>query len=184
MAATHWLRSEFHNIPEELRPDLDSLPEFAAFFSTYLTSSFDVVYSTGGRWRSLAPRYCRCDICVRIINASHLRGKKLHKVDKRQANWLMVERLLCFGNERDWKIDESTAVAIVTAKETRRYAAYVAYGYWLIQRLEGKSDGPAILALWRLIAWDPRGGARRGFKLQLEDFKIAEDRILSAIYQA
>jgi hypothetical protein len=48
-------------------------------------------------------------------------------------------------------------------------------------RLSGQSDGPAILALWRLIGWDPRGGVRQGFTLKLDDFKIAEQNLLAAM---
>jgi hypothetical protein len=73
---------------------------------------------------------------------------------------------------------------IVAAQETRRSAAYIAYGHWLIRRLSGDSDGSAILALWRLIAWDTRGGMRQGFKLQLDQFKVEEEHVLAAIRNA
>jgi hypothetical protein len=43
------------------------------------------------------------------------------------------------------------------------------------------SDGPAILALWRLIAWDPRGGMRPNFELKLDDFRAAEGQLLDAM---
>lgn len=62
--------------------------------------------------------------------------------------------------------------------------AYIAYGYSLIGRLKGETEGPAVLALWRIIAWDPRGGMRRGFKLKLSDFKLAKRTILEAIREA
>ena len=96
----------------------------------------------------------------------------------------MVERLLHLAHENGMEITEPFAVQLVNDQSTRRSAAYVAYGYWLIQRLVGESDGPAILALWRLIAWDPRGGMRPGFSLELDDFKLAEDQLLEAIKDA
>lgn len=93
----------------------------------------------------------------------------------------MIECLLQLAAEKGLRIDEQSATKIVTNQQTRRAAAYVAYGHWLILRLQGKSDGPGVLALWRLIAWDPRGGMRRGFTLQIDDFKTAEKTLISAI---
>ena len=76
------------------------------------------------------------------------------------------------------------AEKMVNQQQTRRSAAYIAYGHWLIRRLSGESDGPAILALWRLIAWDPRGGVRRGFVLRLSDFQVAENELVATIRSA
>ena len=73
------------------------------------------------------------------------------------------------------EINEQQAMQIVTGPSTRGSAAYITYGRWFILRLSGESDGPGILALWRLIAWDPRGGMRRDFTLELDDFKLAEE---------
>ena len=88
------------------------------------------------------------------------------------------------ADEKSIPVSDDLVTRIVTEQPTRRSAAYIAYGYWLIRRLYGESDGPAILALWRLIAWDPRGGMRRGFTLELEDFKAAETSLLVTIQDA
>ena len=161
---------------------MDEIEEFAAFFSTYLTTSFDVVEKPGRKGEGALPQFgCRCELCLRIINASHLRPKKLYDRDKRRAEFLMVECLLHLAHENRIDISEPFAVQLVNHQSTRRSAAYLAYGYWLIQRLVGESDGPAILALWRLLAWDPRGGMRSGFTLELDDFRLAEDQLLEAI---
>ncbi len=184
-AAIDWLRSNYDYIPEELRPSKDAINEFAAFFSTYLTSSFDMVERPGTRGKGPTPKFgCRCDLCMRIIQASHLQPKKLHTRDKRRADFLMIECLAQFARENGLDLGEQLAAQIVSNQETRRSAAYLAYGDWLIRRLAGESDGPAILALWRIIAWDPRGGMRRGFELQLKDFKVAEETLVSAIRDA
>lgn len=184
-ASTEWLRSNYRNIPDELRPPIDEIEEFAAFFSTYLTTSFDVIEKPGYKGAGRLPEYgCRCELCLRIINASHLQPKKLYDRDKRRAEFLMVECLLHLAAENGIRMSESFAVELVNGQSTRRSAAYVAYGYWLIQRLSGESDGPAILALWRLIAWDPRGGMRSGFILALDDFNRAEDQLLEAIKES
>lgn len=185
-AATDWLRSNYDGIPGELRPPKSDIDEFAAFFSTYLTSSFDVVANPGVRGEGpRSPQLtCLCEFCVRLVNAPHLQTKKLYARDKRRADFLMTECLMQLAGENGLEIDERRATKIVTDEATRRLAAYLAYGHWLIQRLAGESDGPAILALWRLIAWDPRGGMRRNFALQLQDFQQAEERLLAVLQVA
>jgi hypothetical protein len=184
-AVTEWLRSNYVHIPEDLRPPMASIEEFAAFFSTYSISSFDVVEKPGMRGEGPTPQFgCRCELCMRIINAPHLQAKKLYAADKRRANSLMTECLVQLARESGEDIREQHATRLVTDQATRRSAAYVAYGHWLIRRLEGESDGPAILALWRIIAWDPRGGMRRNFALQLDQFKAAETLLLAEIRRA
>lgn len=181
-AAGDWLRTYFEYIPEELRPPKESIGEFGAFFSTYLTSSFDVVEKPGTKGVGPAELSgCRCEICLRIINAPHLQAKKLDARDKQRANFLMTECLTQLARENGLAIQEQLATQLVTDQATRRFAAYVAYGDWLIRRLAGESDGPAVLALWRIIAWDPRGGMRRAFSLHLDDFRIAEALLLDEI---
>ncbi len=181
-AATEWLRANYKIIPEDLRPSENAIDEFAAFFSTYLTSSFDVIQKPGTKGTGPIPQFaCTCDLCVRIVNAPHLQAKKLYAKDKRRADFLMTECLQNFAATNGIDLDENSACNMITNQGTRRAAAYITYGHWLILRLKGESDGPAILALWRLMAWDPRGGIRQGFKLELGDFKTAERTLLSAV---
>ena len=121
---------------------------------------------------------------MRIVNAPHLRTKKLYARDKRRSETLMRDCVAKLADEKSIHVSDDLVTRIVTEQPTRRSAAYITYGHWLIRRLYGESDGPAILALWRLIAWDPRGGMRRGFMLELDDFKAAETSLLAAIQHA
>lgn len=180
-AANQWLRSNYYHIPEKLRPAQSDIDEFAAFFSTYLTSSFDVIEKPGTKGEGPTPTSCRCELCMRIVNAHHLQAKKLYARDKRRADFLMCDCVVDLAIKNNLEIDERSAEQIVTVQTTRRSAAFITYGHWLIRRLSGETDGSAILALWRLIAWDPRGGMRQGFTLKLNDFKTAETQILSTI---
>lgn len=118
---------------------------------------------------------------MRIVNAPHLRTKKLFARDKRRADFLMEESVSELASGNNLQPDGSLVKQVITSEATRRHAAYLSYGHWLVRRLAGESDGPAILALWRLIAWDPRGGMRRDFELRLDDFRVAEEALLSAI---
>lgn len=184
-AAIEWLRSNYDMIPKHIRPDKSSINEFAAFFSTYLTSSFDVVQKPGTRGEGPVQRFgCTCDLCIRIVNAPHLQPKKLYARDKRRAELLMCESLQGLATENGLQLTEQVAAQLVSDQRTRRATAYVAYGNWLILRLKGEADGPAILALWRMIAWDPRGGMRRGFTLEIDDFRAAESEVIAAIQNA
>src|SRR5262245_40590860 len=99
-AATEWLRLNYVHIPKELSPPKEAINEFAAFFSTYLTSSFDVIEKPGTKGEGPTPPLgCRCELCVRIINAPHLQAKKLYKRDKRRADFLMTECLTQLARE-------------------------------------------------------------------------------------
>ena len=121
---------------------------------------------------------------MRIVNAPHLRAKKLYTRDKRRAVTLMRQQLVEFAAQNAIELRDDLSDQILKNPETKRSAAFLAYGHWLIRRLSGNSDGPAILALWRLIAWDPRGGIRRDFKLKLNDFKMAEKHLMATMKRA
>lgn len=168
-------------IPAEFGPAPQELNEYAAFFSTFLVSSFDVVPKPGMRGDGRANSSCYCDVCLRIINAPHLQAKQVRAGDKRRADLLMADSLQGLAISHGLALDDATADDIVHRGLYRRDCAYLCYGEWLIRRLSGDSDGPAILALWRLIAWDPRGGQRRGFELRIDDFTRAESRLLDLL---
>ena len=109
---------------------------------------------------------------------------KLYARDKRHAETLMIDAVVQIASENGLSVEEDFATQIVSSSRLSRPTAYLAYAYSLLNRLKGDSEGPAVLALWRKIAWDPRGGMRRGFKLKLNDFKIAEETIVNAIREA
>lgn len=114
-AATEWLRSNYFHIPEDLRPPENDIEEFAAFFSTYVTSSFDVIANPGTKGVGPAPSWCQCEHCMRIANAPHLRTKKLYTRDERRAEFLMVESLMKFAAQYGVPIDEPAASQLVSA---------------------------------------------------------------------
>ncbi len=173
------IRDYYLEIPISMLPPFEEIEEFSAFFSTFLTSSFDVIEKPGTRGDG--PLVCTCDICLRLRNAPHLQAKKLYAREKREANLLMLECMELLVRKNGIDCDEQRLKQIVNDSETRRDAAYLAYGHWLIKRLSGESAGPAILALWRLIAWDPRGGMRPNFTLEIDDFKAAEIKLVETL---
>lgn len=48
-------------------------------------------------------------------------------------------------------------------------------------RTRGEGTGPAVLALWRELAWDPRGSPRKGFQPSTDGILRAEERLLARI---
>jgi hypothetical protein len=93
----------------------------------------------------------------------------------------MIERVAALAQEEGITVDAIKIQDIVTDPDTRRAAGFSAYGFWLINRLSGRTDGPSILALWREIAWTKKGSPISGFKLQYEDFEAAETTLIQAL---
>jgi hypothetical protein len=59
-------------------------------------------------------------------------------------------------------------------------ARYPAYGHWLL-RPDGDTNGTAVLALWREIAWERTGSPNKNFRLQYKDFVDAEESLGDAL---
>jgi hypothetical protein len=123
-------------------------------------------------------------MCARLVNAPHLRAKRPTRKDKARADRLMADRVCALAREEGIPVTEPPVVAVVGGPETRRSAAYSAYGYWLIRRLDGDTDGTAVLALWREIAWKPTGSPIRDFRLRYEDFRDAEELVADTLRTA
>jgi len=108
-----------------------------------------------------------------------MRAKKVLHRDKKRALRLMEERLGQLASEEGVR---ALATASLDHSPFRRQAAYSTYGYWLLQRLEGISDGVSILALWREIAYEPTGSPIKGFTLRVEDFVAAEESLVQFLH--
>jgi hypothetical protein len=179
-AAFDWLERNKYFIPPKFLPDRAHFREFANFFWTYVTTSFDVIADPGTRLQP-GDCGCTCPSCARITNAPHLQPKKLAKADKRRADELLVGRLAALAEEEGLSVAPERFVNILADLTTRRIAAFSTYGQWLINRLSGETDGPAILALWREMAWTRAGSPIQGISLQLEDFQRAEKTLIQAL---
>lgn len=178
-AAFAWMQDHYLSIPETMRPDERHLREFANFFGTYVTSSFDLIEQPGARLDSRCG--CYCSLCAQLVNAPHLQALKLKPRDKQRANRLMVDRVTALASEENIAVTDPTVVAIVRGDTTRRSAAYSTYGDWLIRRLDGDTDGPAVLALWREIAWERTGSPIKKFQLHYKDFIDAEELLAETL---
>jgi hypothetical protein len=59
--------------------------------------------------------------------------------------------------------------------------ATLAYGQQLVERTRGRSEGPAVLALWREIAWEKTGAPKKDFQLEAEDILRAEQSLANVL---
>jgi len=174
-AAKDWLAVHYHNLPAICRPDRESLDAFARFFATYLTTSFDLVATPGMVLRNDC--CCTCEYCSYLTAAPHLRPKKLTARDKAKAMNLKVDHLLQLAAELRVAIEKEQAMCLAGGPKTAADAALATYGEQLVKRMRGFSRGPAVLGLWRTIAWDPAGSPRKRFQLKADDILAAEHRL-------
>jgi hypothetical protein len=184
-AAFAWMQDHYLNFPQGVRPERRHLREYANYFGTYVTSSFDIVEQPGTRL--ISPCGCYCPLCSYLVSAAHLRAKTPSKRDKARADQLMADRVAALAREEGIEVADpavAAVAAVVRDAETRRSAAYSAYGYWLIRRLDGDTDGPAVLALWREIAWKRTGSPIKNFRLQYADFLDAEELLVGTLKSA
>jgi hypothetical protein len=178
-SACDWIQEHYANLPASARPQRSHLRPFANFFATYMSSSFDIVEQPG--MRLVDPCGCGCRFCSTLVKAPHLQTKKLSKKIKQRARRLMADRVQQLALESGINLAAEVAERIATADQTRRAAGYSAYGLSLIKRLDGLSDGPSILALWREIAWTGAGSPIPRFELNYQDFQTAENDLVRVL---
>jgi len=179
-AAIDWVRRYHGTFPREIQVESADRDALASFFWTYVVSSFDVDVEAGTRGAA-GTHGCTCDLCVRLVDAGHLRTKKLRAYDKRRALDLMVRRGAALASEHDHSIDDEIARSYLDDAGLRRAMGYSAYGETLLERLGGTVEGPVVLALWREIAWSRQGSPLKDFTLDVGDFVTAERLILDTV---
>ena len=179
-AAAGWIAGHYKNIPDESRVPTDALPEFTAFFSTYLQNSFDLVSSPGKQLYS-PDAHCFCPMCSWLIDAPNLKTKKLTAADKRRADKLRANAMAQIAIDNSISVTDNAISNLLDDDQHKHDASLVAYGYDLLQRLNGIANGPAVLALWRGFAWDKAGSPKHKFKLKPATIMDAEPSLHAAI---
>lgn len=179
-AAAGWIGDHYENLPADCRPAARSgepLRRFANYFASYLTSSFDLQESPGVQLVGGCP--C-CQIGSYLVNAPRLKPKKLRSADKKRAQRLKRDYLEELALQAGVSLSDATAAGLLGGEETRRDVALAAYGSQLLRRCEGHSSTPAVLALWREVAWES-GAPKRGFQLSAEGILEAQERLTGAL---
>jgi hypothetical protein len=174
-AAQEWIESHLLNLPPNCRPASDQLEPFARFFATYLTTSFELVEKPGERVTTYCS--CYCPMCTYLVAAPHLRARKVLRRDKERAQRLKVATLQQVAREHNVSLDQDQAMKLIDSPESALEVSLVAYGQQLVARTYGRSEGPAVLALWREIAWHKSGSPKKDFQLEAQSILSAEESI-------
>jgi hypothetical protein len=177
-AAEDWIAGHYENLPPDCRPQREQLKPFSRFFVTYLTTSFDLIKTPGQQLSSECGCYCR--LCSYLIGAQHLKTKKLVPRDKQRARKTKLAALQQLSMEQNARLDHRQLEKMIDAKNSAGEVALLTYGQQLIERTRGRSVGPAVLALWREIAWDTTA-PRKNFVLEAEDILRAQESLISAM---
>ncbi len=179
-AAEGWILGHYLNIPDKARPPREDLPAFCAFFSTYLTNSFDLICNPS-KQRYSPDAHCFCPMCSWLVDAPNLKTKKLTPTDKRRAQKMRINALLNLAAQNGLHCRKDEIEESLKNRQVFEDACLVAYGIDLFQRENGIANGPAVLALWRGFAWNEAGSPKHGFRLKAKLIADAADRLLALL---
>ncbi len=176
-----WLVEHILNLPEDCRPSIDNRKELEAFcnlFSTFLTTSFDIIREPGMQlWSEGA--HCFCPMCSFLKKAPHVRPKKVRPFDKSRARKLMVDTLrqLCIEENLEYPSDDFAA--LLKNPALREDAALLAHAAQIVRRSLGMTCGPELLALWREFAWTRHGSPKKNFVYSADLVLSAKARLIA-----
>ena len=172
---SEWLEKHYDDLPKDCRVEKQDIPLLANYFSSYLTSSFELVESPGRRKRS--HDNCFCSVCHYWEDMPYLKTKKLTPKYKNKALKLMTYTLESYAIEFD--IELSTEKIEFLLNDYREQISLCTYAYQLLKRINGEESSPAALALWRMFAWNDSGSPIHSFKLTPEMILASEKDIVS-----
>ena len=178
--ALGWLDRRFTDLPARARPARKDLADFSRLLSTALEGIYAFSPEPGQRLHSPGA-HCFCPFCSWLVDAPHLTPKKLSARDKRRADRLEVDVVRGLSRELGLALDDAACVRIAGAPELREAVATAAWTKALLRRLEGLSEGPAALALWRRFAWTSTGAPKKAFELTPDTVLDAEARLAARI---
>jgi hypothetical protein len=181
-AAEAWLAHHFLNLPVDARPLERSGPKlrrYANFFVSYLQVSFEL--DSYPELRRVSQNGCFCSFCSSLESASHLKPKKLRAKDKEGAQELKRTYLTRLADENGRDVGPAEIDHLLHDHELAHDAALVTYSEELLSRAEGVRSNPAVLALWRELAWTAHGSPNHKFHLRKQDILKAERNLLAAV---
>jgi hypothetical protein len=174
-SAEAWLDHHYLNLPVEARPAVRSGPglrPYANFLVSYLQTSFEFDAYAGSRLVSKCG--CYCSFCTRLAAASSLRTKKPDRKDKEAAQTIKRQFLIALAQEQGRDLQDAELEKLLRSEELGHDAAVTAYASELLNRSRGAKSSPAVLVLWREIAWTKQGSPKPKFRLRAKDILKAE----------
>lgn len=170
-------------LPSHLEPSRLADPEHlrmtASILSSFLGSTLEVTANPG--MRTVYDSECRCDVCGKPVEGSHLRPKKVDRLDRDTAERELNDALasIVVGDSSNL---EDIRVEIQNRRDLAEALALVAYGRHLIRRSGGEEDPTAAaLVLWRTFAWTSSGAPKRNFRLTCELIASAETCLIQFV---
>lgn len=161
-AARDWLRRNHAQIPEEFRPGPAEIEALSLQFTSFLSTSFEVV-------RTARLRCAGCFCCGWWDPTTHLRARNPGKKAARDARELKRVALRELAREvQAWLPPEREERFLDLSALTR-----VTYARELVRRSRFASQGEGVLALWREMP--------EGDRLSLKSMLAAEREVLEAL---
>jgi hypothetical protein len=181
-SAEAWLDQHYLDLPTDARPAARSgagLRPYANFLISYLQASFELDSYPG--LRRVSRTGCYCVFCSRLESASHLTTKKLRPKDKEAAQTLKRKYVAGLAEQHGRDLLPAEVENLLRDDGLDRDAALTAYTNELLNRSRGVKSSPAVLALWREIAWNKQGSPNHKFRLRTQDIVKAERHLLAAV---
>lgn len=167
-AAADWLTQNYGSLPPACRPALEDVRALGFLLASYLSTSFELP-------RRPVPYLvtsCCCECCGYLASGRRLVVRTPSAKDVGQAHRLKTIWLKELAAESGIDFDTDVERAFFSDRHLSHELAFVAYAAELIRRSEFASQGHAVLALWRSIAW--KGGH------PIKGFALTSDRVLEA----
>lgn len=181
-ATEKWITRHYLDIPLRARPNKSDLADFSRLFTTYLQNSFILREKPGKRLYS-PDAHCFCPMCSWLIEAPHLKTRKISTADRRRALKMKADVIYCMALELETDLTDEQVDIIVAAESDRESLSMLTYAHDLLARLNGYAVGPAALVLWRGFAWTPTGSPKNKFSLKAGDILESERQLIAVIQQ-
>lgn len=178
--AKEWIAEHYLNIPKKCRPEQHDIEPFSKMFSSYLSTSFDLIEHPGKILYSEGA-HCFCPMCSYLINAPHLKPKKLSKKDKKRAQKLKAQYVEKLSLHLHIPLSSRDIQRLIHDKDLQEMLALTTYADELLLRIQGHTEGSALLALWREFAWDVHGSPKKKFELTVDSIMNAEQQLIDVI---
>ena len=157
--------------------DPDCLRMTSNMLASFLESTMDVTANPGVR--TAYPANCRCDVCAKLIDGSHLRPNRLDRLDRAGAAQEKRAALAVMEAAHGFTTVEDVYSRIQEDADAKQALATVAYGRHLVRRCKGDQDQTATaLVLWREFAWSSTGSPTKNFRLTYEIITKAETLLI------
>ena len=166
-----WIQGKWIDLPKYAKPaKSDDIEYFWNMYHSFIVSSFDVVDEFGSIFKGMyVPVVSTWELDDR--KPSNFRAKKVTPEMKEAADQLMKSYLLALKSN----VNEAQALEAIIEEKLYRELAYAAYGYNLIERMNGIASLGSMV-LWRRFAWR-NGGPIKGFNFSLQDVLEAENAV-------